>query len=189
MLRKILQIKFAYYKTLLKQYLYRIETILLSERARPLRFVFTGGLCGLIQLILFTLLERMGLSTVPLQLIANIVAFLLSAQVNFLLSVKLTWRDRQIQQPQQRSNLLARWLAFHGSILGTALLNQLVFLLAHLLLPSLVAVVLGIGVAALANFVLLDRQVFRTPDPSSTDRQKSSIEQELENKNSCEGRE
>jgi putative flippase GtrA len=186
MLKKILQIKFAHYTTLLKQYLYRIAAILLSERARPLRFVFTGGLCGLIQLVLFTLLERTGLSTAPLPLVANSVAFLLSAQVNFLLSVKLTWGDRKIQQPQRRSGLLARWLTFHGSILGTALLNQLVFLLAHLFLPSLVAVVLGIGVAALANFVLLDRQVFRKGALSSTDRQKSSTEQELENKKSCE---
>lgn len=182
MLRKIIQIKFVHYTALLKQYLYHIGAILLSERARPLRFVFTGGLCGLIQLLLFTLLEHSGW----LPLIANTVAFLLSAQVNFLLSVKLTWGDRTLQQPQRRSGLLARWLTFHGSILGTALLNQLVFLLAHLFLPSFVSVVLGIGVAALANFVLLDRQVFRTSHPSSTDRQKSSAEQELENKNSCE---
>jgi putative flippase GtrA len=157
MLRKILQIKIAQCIALLKQYLYHIVAVLLSERARPLRFVFTGGLCGLIQLVLFTLLERGGwLSLSPL--ISNSVAFLLSAQVNFLLSVKLTWGDRQ---PERRSGLLARWLTFHGSILGTALLNQLVFLLAHLFLPNLVAVVLGIAVAALANFVLLDRQVFR----------------------------
>src|SRR5579884_1128065 len=186
MLRKIIQIKIAHCTILLKQYLYRIATVLLSERARPLRFVFTGGLCGLIQLVLFTLLERAGLSSAPLQLIANAIAFLLSAQVNFLLSMKLTWRDRKLQQPQRRNGLLARWLTFHGSILGTALLNQLVFLLAHLFLPGSVAVVLGIGVAALANFVLLDRQVFRTSDPSSTDRPKSSTAQELENKSSCE---
>ena len=178
MLRKKLQIKITYYTTLLKQYLYRIAAVLLTEQARPLRFVFTGGLCGLIQLILFAFLVHNGW----LPLIANTVAFLLSAQVNFVLSWSFTWRDRQ---SQQRAGLLARWLTFHGSILGTALLNQLVFFLARLLLPSLFAVMLGIGVAALANFVLLDRQVFRRGSFSVNWRQKNGTEQELENKDSC----
>jgi putative flippase GtrA len=179
MLRKILQRKIAHYTTLLRQNLYQIVAMLFSERARPLRFVFTGGLCGLIQLLLFTLLVRFGWQP----LMANSVAFLLSAQVNFLLSWSFTWGDRQVQP---RAGLLARWLTFHGSIIGTALLNQLVFLLAHLLLPNLFAVMLGIGVAALANFVLLDRQVFRKGPFSATTRQKTGTEQELNNKNSCE---
>ncbi len=132
----------------------RLAALLLSQRARPLRFVFTGGLCGLIQLLLFLLLTRAGWQP----LLANSVAFLLSAQVNFLLSISFTWADR-VQT--ERKNLLARWLAFHGSILGTALLNQLVFFLAHLLISSQYAAIAGIAVAALANFVLLDRRVFR----------------------------
>ncbi len=132
----------------------RLAALLLSQRARPLRFVFTGGLCGLIQLLLFLLLTRAGWQP----LLANSVAFLLSAQVNFLLSISFTWADR-VQT--ERKNLLARWLAFHGSILGTALLNQLVFFLAHLLIPGQFAAIAGIAVAALANFILLDRRVFR----------------------------
>jgi putative flippase GtrA len=133
---------------------YRLVALLLSERARPLRFVFTGGLCGLIQLLLFLFLTRA--SWQPL--LANIIAFLFSAQVNFLLSISFTWSDR-VQT--ERQGWLARWLAFHGSILGTALLNQLVFFLAHLLIASQFAAIAGIGAGALANFVLLDRRVFR----------------------------
>jgi putative flippase GtrA len=132
----------------------RLVALLLSQRARPLRFVFTGGLCGLIQLLLFLLLTRVGWQP----LLANIVAFLFSAQVNFLLSISFTWSDR-VQT--ERKGWLARWLAFHSSILGTALLNQLVFFLAHLLIANQFAAIAGIGVAALANFVLLDRRVFR----------------------------
>ncbi|GHO95018.1 hypothetical protein KSF_050660 [Reticulibacter mediterranei] len=132
----------------------RLVALLLSERARPLRFVFTGGLCGLIQLLLFLLLTRADWQP----LLANIIAFLFSAQVNFVLSISFTWSDR-IQT--ERKGLLARWLAFHGSILGTALLNQLVFFLAHLLIPDQLAAIAGIGAGALANFVLLDRGVFR----------------------------
>lgn len=89
---------------------------------------------------------------------ANIVAILFSAQVNFVLSISFTWNDR-VQT--ERKGLLARWLAFHISILGTALLNQLVFFLAHLLIPNQFAAIAGIEAGALANFVLLDRRVFR----------------------------
>ena len=132
----------------------RLAALLLSQRARPLRFVFTGGLCGLIQLLLFLLLARADWQP----LLANSAAFLFSAQVNFLLSISFTWADR-VQT--ERKSLPARWLAFHGSILGTALLNQLVFFLAHLLIPGQFAAIAGIAVAALANFILLDRRVFR----------------------------
>lgn len=178
MFKKQSRLKTVHYTSLIKQRMQRAMDMLLSERARPLRFVFTGGLCGLVQLLLFALLERSGWPP----LIANSVAFLLSAQVNFLFSTSFTWGDRLVQQ---HKGLLRRWLAFHGSILGTALLNQLVFLLVRLLLPNEIAVVLGIGVAALANFVLLDRQVFRQKRSFVIDQQKRDTEQELKNKNSC----
>ena len=149
----------------------RLIALLLSRQARPLRFVFTGGLCGLIQLLLFLLLARAGWQP----LLANSVAFLFSAQVNFLLSIGFTWADR-VQM--ERKSLPTRWLAFHVSILCTALLNQLVFFLAHLLIPSQFAAITGIAAAAIANFVLLDRRVFRY-------RQKPEAKQELKQRRSC----
>jgi putative flippase GtrA len=125
---------------------------LLSEAVRPLRFALTGGLAGLFQLALLALLMGRGWPELP----ANVIAFLLAAQVNFALSSLFTWRDRQATAPVWR-----RWLMFHASIAAMAVVNQLVFLAARAVLPTLVAAAVGIAVAAVGNFLLGDRLVFR----------------------------
>jgi putative flippase GtrA len=123
---------------------------------RLLRFGCTGGLAGAIQLMSLHLWVARGWDA----LVANIVAFLVAAQVNFLLSVTFTWADRRAIA-RSHETLLRRWVAFHGSITGTALLNQAAFAVDHVVLPTLLAASLGIAVAAVANFVMLDRFIFR----------------------------
>src|SRR5436309_13396580 len=123
-----------------------------TRAARPLRFALTGGLAGLLQLGLLALLTGRGWPTAP----ANAVAFLLAAQVNFALSSLFTWRDRRRTAPLWRP-----WLAFHGAIVAMALVNQSVFLAAWTALPALVASAAGIAVAAVGNYLLGDRLLFR----------------------------
>ncbi len=130
--------------------------LLATEQARPLRFILTGSLAGLSQLGLLAMLLRLAVSP----LLANGIAFLLAAQLNFLLSLLFTWRDRHAITRASRQ-LLQRWLTFHGSILGTAILNQVIFALTQTRLPALLAAGLGIMSAAIANFFLMDRLVFR----------------------------
>ncbi len=125
---------------------------LLSDAARPLRFALTGGLAGLLQLVLLAFLTRRGWPALP----SNVIAFLLAAQVNFALSSLFTWRDRRTAAPVWR-----RWLVFHASIAAMAVVNQLVFVVARALLPTLMAAAAGIAVAAVGNFLLGDRLVFR----------------------------
>lgn len=84
------------------------------------------------------------------------LAFLLAAQVNFVLSGLFTWRDRRTILSWPR-----RWLLFHGSIAGMAVVNMLVFALSRLLLPDLAASAMGIAVAAAGNFLLGDLVIFR----------------------------
>jgi putative flippase GtrA len=134
----------------------RLTAELIDERARPLRFVLVGGLCGAVQLGLFSLLLWGGVEALP----ANAIAFLLSAQLNFALSTAFIWHDRQAATGPVRS-LTRRWLAFHGSIAATAALNQLAFALARAAAPEFVAAALGIGAVAVANFLVQDRLVFR----------------------------
>jgi putative flippase GtrA len=128
---------------------------LFSDRVRPLRFLLVGGLCGAVQLGLFAVFLGGGVQTLP----ANVLAFLLSAQLNFALSRWFTWGDRRTL------GLVRRWLAFHGSIAGTALLNQCMFVVAQVATPDLVASALGIGAAAVVNFLVQDRLVFRGRHP------------------------
>lgn len=113
--------------------------LLLSEAARPVRFVCTGGIAALCQLGLLDALSHQGWNPAP----ANITASLLGAEVNFALSFLFTWRDR-------------------FSIRGVKqVLSQLLFLATRPVLPLLLASLLGTCVAAIANFVLMNQFVFR----------------------------
>ncbi|GCE19089.1 GtrA family protein [Dictyobacter kobayashii] len=142
----------------LKQRIQRFDKIIFSRAARPFRFVCTGGLAGIIQLGLLDILVSKGWEST----LANIVAFLISAQVNFIMSFFFTWRDRQpATDTQAKYVLLARWLKFHSSIVFTALLNQIVFIVARSFIPALLASALGIGVASLVNFFTMNTLVFR----------------------------
>jgi putative flippase GtrA len=128
----------------------------LSNGARPLRFAVVGGVCGLVQLAFLILLKWLGLAAIP----ANVGAYLLSAQLNFLFSNRFIWHDRWSQRATGR-DLLQRWLSFHGSIAGTFLLSQAVFITARVVVPDVLASALGIGVSAVANFLIQDRLTFR----------------------------
>jgi putative flippase GtrA len=114
-----------------------------------------GGLSGLIQLSLLALLTGAAWDG----FLANLVAFLLAAQFNFWLSHRFTWGDRGSSASPQ--SILGRWARFHASIAWTALLNITVFAVARTAVADLPASALGITVAALANFLLGDRFVFR----------------------------
>lgn len=122
---------------------------------RLARFACTGGIAGIIQLALLHLWTASGWDAI----VANPTAFLISAQMNFLLSATFTWGDRH-DGAKRTGAFLRRWVAFHGAILGTALLNQAVFLMAQQVVPALVAAGLGIAVGALVNFLVQDRLVF-----------------------------
>ena len=130
----------------------RLRQTFFSANARPLRFAVTGGLAGLTQLALLKLFTDQGLHAVA----ANAAAFLLAAQLNFALSSVFTWPDRGMGQAIWR-----RWLTFHGSIAGMAVVNLAVFAVARTVMPDLAASVAGICAAATGNFVIGDRLVFR----------------------------
>src|SRR5690349_1166057 len=98
----------------MRELLQHVRALLLSAGARPLRFACTGGLAGLTQLNLLAILIRHGWHPLP----ANMVAFLIAAQLNFALSYLFTWRDRPTTRTPWQS-----WLMFHGSIAGMAVIN------------------------------------------------------------------
>lgn len=127
-----------------------------GERRRLVRFAITGGFAGLVQLALLHAWTELGWPP----LLANLLAFLVAAQVNFTISSLFTWGDRRAGQGSIRA-LARRWARFHVSIVGTTLLNLAAFTLARTTLPSVAAAALGIGAAALANFAAGDRFVFR----------------------------
>jgi putative flippase GtrA len=130
-----------------------LTAALFSSRARFARFALTGMTAALVQLALLHLFTVRGIS----HLVANGVAFLVATQVNFGLSQVFTWRDRWTGLV----GVMQRWLTYHGSVAGTALLNMAVFAAASTFLPPLGAAALGIAMASAVNFISGERLVFR----------------------------
>jgi putative flippase GtrA len=119
---------------------------------RLLRFAITGGLATAVQMGVLTLLApRIGHAD-----LADLAGFLVSAQVNFVLSATFTWRDRR----RPGAAIAGHWLRFHLSIAAMAVVNLATFAAVHPLTGAAVAAAAGIGAAAAGNFVLGDRLVF-----------------------------
>ncbi|HET8912095.1 MAG TPA: GtrA family protein [Ktedonobacteraceae bacterium] len=150
----------------------RLVDFIFSDAMRPIRFLFIGGMVAIVQLIVLGLLLRTHMNSY----LANAIAFLFSAQLNFILNSIFTWQG-SMNTANPRSDLLKRWVAFHGTIAFTGILNLLVFTVIHFAFPhllTLVASAAGILVAAVVNFFGMDKLVFR-PDPKSKILPKSGL--------------
>ena len=98
---------------------------------RLFRFGVVGLLCLLIQILILLYLEQF---TVPV--IANMIGFIASAQLNFLLSYRFTWSD------SARKNgfaLATTWFKFNLVVLLSALINAVAFYLLSSMLVGLPA--------------------------------------------------
>jgi len=124
--------------------------------ARVRRFAVVGITCGLVQLGLLQVFVQGSVQ----ENLANLAAFAISVQVNFTLSQLYTWGDRRMSVPGP-FQLVRRLFLFNGAAATTGVVNQGVFGLANLLIWYLPAAALGIAVAAVTNFLLNDRLVFR----------------------------
>src|SRR5690242_9388613 len=88
-------------------------------RKRLAIFAIVGVVCFAVQLALLTVMVHLG----AYRPVANAVAFAVSAQLNFLLSSRVTWRDR----PAAGRGTGARWLAYNGTALLSLGCNTAVF--------------------------------------------------------------
>ena len=130
-----------------------------TDRMRPLRFVGAGLLAGAVQLSLLALLLHWNWPAVP----ANLVAFVVSTEINFLCNAFFTWHDRRGNGSRGRF-WLVRWGRFHSAIAGTAVLNQGLFLLLHLVWgwQPLIASACASSLISVINYFLNNHLVFRT---------------------------
>jgi len=128
---------------------------LIERIPRPLRFGFVGGTCAALQLGILFGLVHLGLE----QHAANILAFLVSTQVNFALSSIVTWHDRRATAAT-RSTVATRLASYNAMALATLLVNQAVFSLAATVAHYLVASALGIVTAAVINYLVSGRVIF-----------------------------
>jgi putative flippase GtrA len=132
-----------------------IVGLLRGRRARIARFLAVGGTCFAIQFALLTGLVRLGVD----RPVANAIAFAGSAQLNFLLSSRLTWADRPAGTWRQGG---ARLLAYNLTALVSLGVDSGVFVLAYRATGTLPAAGLGVVTSTALVYLICNRLVFRS---------------------------
>jgi putative flippase GtrA len=126
----------------------------LGKRIRLIKFVAVGGTCFLVQFLLLTGLDHLGVYR-PL---ANGISFAVSAQLNFALSSVVTWGDRPAGS---RSQTGARWLAYNGTALVALACDSAVFVAIYHAVGTDAAAVLAVVASTCLVFVICNYVIFR----------------------------
>jgi putative flippase GtrA len=117
-------------------------------------FAAVGAACFGAQLALLTAMAHLGAD----RPIANAIGFAISAQLNFLLSSKLTWRDRPVSG---RRDAGARWLGYNATALVSLGVNTAVFTLVYQAIGTTPAAALGVVLGTCVVYLTCNLLVFR----------------------------
>ena len=90
--------------------------------------------------------------------LANSLAFAVSAQLNFLLSSRLTWGDRPAGGWRDTSG---RWAAYNGTALLSLIFDTGVFTASYRLVGTPAAAAAGVLAATCLTFLVCNRLIFR----------------------------
>ena len=128
----------------------------LDRVPRLIRFGAVGSVCALFQLVVLSALVHLQLELH----LANTLAFIVSTQLNFVLSSLITWRDRRVLSRSLVTG--ARRLAGYNVLaLGSLLINQIAFALALHVTSYLLAGFCGILAGMLLTYAISGRILFR----------------------------
>ncbi len=125
----------------------------MRTKNRAVWFVAVGAAGAVVQLGLLAVLTEF----TSFGRFSNAAAFLISAQLNFLLSSLLTWADRETGG---RRSIAWRLLRFNALISVAAVANQAIYLAFERMLPYLLAGAIALVVTAVAKYFIADRWVF-----------------------------
>jgi putative flippase GtrA len=126
----------------------------LRDRRRLMIYVAVGATCFCLQFAVLATLVHASVNR-PL---ANSAAFALSAQLNFLLSSKLTWSDR----PAGGRRVIARrWAAYNCTALLSLGFDTAVFLVAYRAIGTTAAAAAGVLAAASLTYLACHTVIFR----------------------------
>ncbi len=126
---------------------------LLRRSKRQLLFVCVGATCFLAQYAALTAMVAAG----TYRPLADALGFAISAQLNFALSARLTWRDR----PTAARAPWARWASYNGIALISLAVNTAVFTVAYHRLGNLPAAALGVLAGMCVTYLVCDLLIFR----------------------------
>jgi putative flippase GtrA len=121
---------------------------------RQLMFLGVGGTCFAVQYGLLTALGILGLDR-PL---ANALGFVTSAQLNYLLSARLTWSDRHATAGRSGWVRLA---SYNATALISLAVNTAVFEVTYQRLGNLAAAAAGVAAGLCVTYTVCDLIIFR----------------------------
>jgi dolichol-phosphate mannosyltransferase len=123
-------------------------------------FVLVSGTAVLLNLLLlYIMVQYLGMNTTVGENIANILSMEISIIYNFFLSRAITWKDRQ---KEHGLRLFVQILKFHAAIGITTLLRVVLFVFLQWLgVLYLINAGIGIFIAAFFNFLAYNRVVFQ----------------------------
>ena len=130
--------------------------LILHEHKRFLIFAAVGATCFLSQFVLLSTMVRLGIYRPA----ANAVSFVISAQFNFLLSSRLTWRDRPAVSRRGTGN---RWLAYNATALASLGCNTGIFVVTYRTIGTTPAAALGVVTGTCLVYLVCNLLVFRRP--------------------------
>jgi dolichol-phosphate mannosyltransferase len=130
----------------------------LNERLK--RFLIVGSSAAIVNFALMIfLVEALSFNTYVLKNIANVISIEVSVFYNFLLSRVWTWGDAP---KRQGKGLFSQFIFFNLAALTGIIIRIIVFaVLDKLGVFYIINVFLGIGIAAIVDFVLYDKLIFR----------------------------
>ena len=127
---------------------------------RVSKFILVGGTAAVVNLVLMAIfLEALHFKSYFLKNVANIISMEIGIIYAFICNRLWTWYDAPRKAGRQ---LLGQFLIFHLAVFAGVLLRIGLFAFFELYgLYYLLNVSFGIGIAAVLNFILYDRIVFK----------------------------
>jgi dolichol-phosphate mannosyltransferase len=124
------------------------------------KFLIAGMSAAIVNFLLISFfIEILGFKSYFLKNVANILAIEMSAVYNFLVSRFWTWRDA----PRKRGkSLFAQFISYNLALLAGIAIRVISFAVFEKWgVFYLLNVAIGIGMAAIIDFILYDKLVFR----------------------------
>ena len=130
----------------------------LNERLK--RFLIVGSSAAIVNFALMIFfVEALSFNTYVLKNVANAISIEVSVFFNFLLSRIWTWGDAP---KRQGKGLVTQFIYFNLAALTGIIVRIIIFAaLDNLGVFYLINVFLGIGIAAIIDFILYDKLIFR----------------------------
>lgn len=140
-------------------FIQKVVTYFFVNRRRIIPFLFVGGTAFLINWGLFRLLLAAGMGTRIQVFLAFFISMELSIIYNFFLQYRWTWKDTQRLRGQA---LFKKMMIFHGALGVGMILRTVLFPVGQVLqIQDDLNLVIGVGAAALIDFFLYNKVVFK----------------------------